>query len=86
MKNSTKIIAAAALGVVAGGLIGLLFAPDKGQETRKKVAKKGKDMMNKINRDFYKDNMARVKVKLESKLKDLNAKMDEFSKEETKPV
>ena len=54
MKNSTKILAAAALGVVAGSLIGMLFAPDKGQETRKKVAKKGKDMMNKINREFHK--------------------------------
>ena len=86
MKNSTKILAAAALGVVAGSLIGMLFAPDKGQETRKKVANKGKDMMNKINREFHKEKMVRVKEKLESKLRDLTAKMDEFSKGETKPA
>jgi gas vesicle protein len=86
MKNSTKILAAVALGLVAGGALGMLFAPDKGEETRKKVAKKGKDMMNTINKEFSIEKMERMKEKLERKLADLAAKMEQFSKEDSKPA
>jgi gas vesicle protein len=38
-------------GFVAGILVGILFAPDKGSETRKKISKKGKDLKDQFN-DF----------------------------------
>lgn len=37
MKNSYGLLAAFVGGAIVGGILGLLFAPDKGEETRKKV-------------------------------------------------
>ncbi len=79
MKNSTKIIAAAVIGVVAGSVLGLLFAPDKGYEIRKKIAKQSGKIMGP-----GKEKMAKMKEKLENKLQKLNSKMESFSKEEPK--
>jgi gas vesicle protein len=38
-------------GFLAGVMVGILFAPGKGSETRKKITKKGKDLKDKFN-DF----------------------------------
>ncbi len=42
MKSSGKILAAVAAGIAAGAILGILFAPDKGSETRKKISERGK--------------------------------------------
>lgn len=42
MKTSNTIISVLG-GIVAGAALGILFAPDKGTNTRKKIAKKGSD-------------------------------------------
>ena len=48
-----KIILGALAGIAAGAMIGILFAPDKGTSTRKKIIDKGEDyfenMKEKIN-------------------------------------
>lgn len=41
--NIGKVAVGVLAGVAVGALIGVLFAPDKGTETRKKIAKKGSD-------------------------------------------
>jgi len=46
--NLTKIFVAAAVAFAAGVALGILFAPDKGSETRKKVKK----AMDDITDDF----------------------------------
>ena len=38
MKNSFGLIAAFLGGAVVGGALGLLFAPEKGDKTRKRIA------------------------------------------------
>ena len=42
--NTGKIIGAVLVGVAIGGILGVLFAPDKGSETRKKILAKGEDL------------------------------------------
>jgi len=38
MKNSVGVITALLGGVILGGILGVLFAPESGKETRKKIA------------------------------------------------
>jgi gas vesicle protein len=39
------------IGFAAGMVVGMLFAPDKGSETRRKISETGNDLKNKFN-DF----------------------------------
>ena len=43
--STTKLLAGIALGIAAGAIVGVLFAPDKGSKTRKKIAEKGEDIL-----------------------------------------
>ncbi|MEO7210197.1 MAG: YtxH domain-containing protein [Chitinophagaceae bacterium] len=49
--NAGKLIAGILAGAAAGAILGILFAPDKGEETRSKIASKSADMKDKFN-DF----------------------------------
>jgi gas vesicle protein len=51
--SNGKVVLGVLAGIAAGAILGILFAPDKGCETRKKIAKKGNDvaddLKNKVN-------------------------------------
>jgi gas vesicle protein len=50
--NSGKVFLGALAGLAAGALIGVLFAPDKGSESRNKIIKEGEDYLDSIKKEF----------------------------------
>lgn len=50
--NTGKAVLAVLGGVAAGALIGVLFAPDKGTKTRKKILNKGKNYIDDLKGKF----------------------------------
>ena len=50
--NTGKAVLAVLGGVAVGALIGVLFAPDKGTKTRKKILNKGKNCINDLKNKF----------------------------------
>lgn len=49
---SKKLLAGVLLGAAAGAALGILFAPDKGCDTRKKIKRKSKDIVDDIRKRF----------------------------------
>ncbi len=74
MNRTSKIIAAFAAGAAAGAILGLLFAPAKGSETREKIKDKAKKLSGDLEEKIS---------KAEQKIKDLKEDMEEAIKEKT---
>ena len=70
--STGKVLLGVLAGVATGAVLGILFAPDKGTETRRKISKKGEDyadgLKDKFN-DFIEtisENFSSVKGQAES--------------------
>lgn len=50
--NTGKILLGALAGVAAGAILGILFAPDKGTSTRRKITQKGDEYANGLSHKF----------------------------------
>lgn len=50
--NTGKLIGALLIGVAVGATVGILLAPDKGSETRKKIAGKADDLGDDLQEKF----------------------------------
>jgi len=50
--NSSKVAVGILGGVAAGALLGVLFAPEKGSKTRKKIVSKSKGFANEVKGKF----------------------------------
>lgn len=85
MNNSAKILTAVAAGAAAGAIFGILFAPDKGSETRKKINSQGEKIADELKNKFRKgkDRLNELKVDIEKKVNEMekrvNEKVEEFA-------
>ncbi|MDY0278804.1 MAG: YtxH domain-containing protein [Acholeplasma sp.] len=50
--SAEKVVIGVLAGLAAGALLGILFAPDKGSETRKKIVNKSSDTLDDIKERF----------------------------------
>lgn len=50
--SNQKVLLGLVAGVAVGAALGILFAPDKGSETRKKISTKGNDYKNGLKDKF----------------------------------
>jgi gas vesicle protein len=50
--NTGKIITGVLIGAAVGAVLGVLFAPDKGSATRKKISQKANDFSDSIKEKF----------------------------------
>ena len=78
MNNTGKILTAVAAGVAAGAVLGILFAPDKGSETRKKISEQGKKIQEGVKDKFQKgkDKINDLKENIAQKV---NEKIEELA-------
>ncbi|MEO6132302.1 MAG: YtxH domain-containing protein [Saprospiraceae bacterium] len=61
--SSSKVLLGVVVGMAAGAVVGIMLAPDSGEQTRKKISKKGEayadDLKSKFN-DFLDGFMSKV--------------------------
>ena len=50
--STTKILAGFIAGAAVGAAIGILFAPDKGTETRRKISEQSNDLADNLKEKF----------------------------------
>lgn len=50
--NTGKVLLGLLAGIAAGATLGILFAPDSGASTRKKISKKGQDYADELKGKF----------------------------------
>jgi len=47
--NNSKVLIGFLVGAAIGGALGILLAPDKGEETRRRIIEKGNDLGDSIS-------------------------------------
>ena len=83
MNTTGKVIVSLLSGAAAGAILGILFAPDKGKETRRKIAQKTNDVrynwQNKVG-----EVLEKAAEKIEHEVGHNHHKEKEMAKAETK--
>ncbi|MFT3793279.1 YtxH domain-containing protein [Flavobacterium sp.] len=74
--NTGKVALGVLAGLATGAILGILFAPDKGSVTRKKIADKGKDSLDGL-KNRYNHVIDNLSSRLEAVKQNGHAHVDE---------
>lgn len=84
--KTEKILLGALTGIAVGAVLGILFAPGKGSKTRKKITKKGENLVDSLKGKFnelldtFTENLEDVKEEILDFAKQKDAKSEESKK------
>lgn len=72
----SKVCCGVIFGAVAGAVLGILFAPDKGSVTRKNISKKGNYYVESV-KDNYNEFLDRISGRFHKGMKHTTKKVEE---------
>ena len=78
MNNTSKILIALVAVATAGAIVGMLFAPDKGSEIRRKINEQGKKIADDVQGKFRKGKEKLNNLK-ENIVQTVKEKVEEFT-------
>jgi len=80
MNGLSKVLLAAGAGLAVGAAIGMLYAPEEGAETRRRLMKKGKKLAGLVNDsiDEGRDSLEEIKGVLQKQLTKVNDRLEEI--------
>ena len=80
MNNASKILLAVGTGIAVGAVLGILYAPEEGSETRKKIMKKSRKLAGVVNDsiDEGRESLEEIKDVLQKQISKVNRKIEEF--------
>lgn len=81
MKRSNMFLGLATL-FAAGAVAGMLYAPDKGERTRRKITRKGRSLYNTVNDTIEegKDSLEEIRDRLKDDLAQINDEIERLKR------
>lgn len=79
MDSTTKVLLGFIAGISVGSVLGLLYAPQKGSTTRRRIARKSGDIVDDV-RDMLDDSVDEIKDRYKSTKKEAKEWVDKVKK------